>query len=107
MISDFPLRVFRDAFCVESSMSHPYVRALLLNLLDSLLLNVYDTNIALNIKTVNFVVMLSSLDDCVGAINFEGSFCKLMMSPGNRHLLFSLGLRHEVEIISKFEDTND
>ena len=90
---DFPLSVLHDAVCKESSIRHENVRALRLNFLLSLLLilKVYDTNIALYIKTVDFVgIMCSSLDDWVGAINLNCSLCKFRVLPHYFNLLFSL-----------------
>ena len=63
-------------------MRYENVCTLRLNFLLSLLLKVYDTNIALNVKTVNFVrIVCSSLDDWVGAINFNCSLCMYLMLP--------------------------
>ena len=90
LLLDYPLFVLHDASCKERIMRHENVRALRLNVLPRLIVEVYDTNIALNIKTVNFVVMCSSLDYCVGAIKFYYSFCMYQMLPHYFDLLLSI-----------------
>ena len=105
---DYPFRTLYDASCIESSLRYENVCTLRLNFLLSLLLKVYDTNIALNVKTVNFVrIVCSSLDDWVGAINFNCSCCMNQMLPLYFDFLLILWLRHEVLIGPKVEDANN